>query len=83
MNLKGYDLAGRAVLTERPVLPAQRITATERTAFLSSFLNIRSTACSSALLQLLPMRCQFQQVTGRLFLVTRAEHSTMGGLTVV
>lgn len=28
MNLKGYDLAGRAVLTERPVLPAQRITVT-------------------------------------------------------
>lgn len=72
MNLRGCDLAGRAVLgPKRPSLRdlsyllRELQSLTERIAFLSSFLNIRSRACSPALLQLLPMRCQFQQVTGR------------------
>lgn len=65
MNLKGYDLAGRAVLGAKrsslrdlSYLLRELQSQPERIAFLSSFLNTR--VCSPALLQLLPMRCHFQ-----------------------
>lgn len=94
MNLKGCDLAGRAVpgptrssLRDLPYLLRELQSLAEGIAFLSSFLNTRSRACSPALLQLLPVSCQFQQVTGRSLIVTPAEHtqgsSTKGGLTGV